>query len=65
MGTLGGNICLDTRCNYYDQNYEWRQAIGFCMKKEGNVCWVAPSSDLAWRSRPPTPPDADRARRQE
>ena len=45
MGTLGGNICLDTRCNYYDQNYEWRQAIGFCMKKEGTVCWVAPSSD--------------------
>jgi 4-hydroxybenzoyl-CoA reductase subunit beta len=45
MGTLGGNICLDTRCNYYDQNYEWRQAIGFCMKKEGTTCWVAPSSD--------------------
>jgi 4-hydroxybenzoyl-CoA reductase subunit beta len=45
MGTLGGNICLDTRCNYYDQNYEWRQAIGFCMKKEGDTCWVAPSSD--------------------
>jgi 4-hydroxybenzoyl-CoA reductase subunit beta len=45
MGTLGGNVCLDTRCNYYDQNYEWRQAIGFCMKKEGSICWVAPSSD--------------------
>jgi 4-hydroxybenzoyl-CoA reductase subunit beta len=45
MGTLGGNVCLDTRCNYYDQNYEWRQAIGFCMKKEGTTCWVAPSSD--------------------
>ena len=45
MGTLGGNLCLDTRCNYYDQNYEWRQAIGFCMKKEGSTCWVAPSSD--------------------
>ena len=45
MGTLGGNICLDTRCNYYDQNYEWRQAIGFCMKKEGTTCWVAPSSN--------------------
>ena len=45
MGTLGGNLCLDTRCNYYDQNYEWRQAIGFCMKKEGTICWVAPSSD--------------------
>ncbi len=45
MGTLGGNLCLDTRCNYYDQNYEWRQAIGFCMKKDGDTCWVAPGSD--------------------
>ena len=45
MGTLGGNLCLDTRCNYYDQNFEWRQAIGFCMKKDGATCWVAPSSD--------------------
>lgn len=44
MGTLGGNICLDTRCNYYDQNYEWRKSIQFCMKKDGEVCWVAPSS---------------------
>jgi 4-hydroxybenzoyl-CoA reductase subunit beta len=44
MGTLGGNLLLDTRCNYYDQNYEWRQAIDFCMKKDGTVCWVAPGS---------------------
>jgi 4-hydroxybenzoyl-CoA reductase subunit beta len=44
MATLGGNICLDTRCNYYDQNYEWRKAIDFCMKKDGKTCWVAPSS---------------------
>ncbi|MGH9315695.1 MAG: FAD binding domain-containing protein [Thermoanaerobaculia bacterium] len=44
MGTLGGNLLLDTRCNYYDQNYEWRQAINFCMKKDGEVCWVAPGS---------------------
>lgn len=44
MGTLGGNLCLDTRCNYYNQNYEWRKAIGFCMKKEGEICWVAPAS---------------------
>ncbi len=44
MGTIGGNICLDTRCNYYDQNYEWRRAINFCMKCEGETCWVAPSS---------------------
>jgi 4-hydroxybenzoyl-CoA reductase subunit beta len=44
MGTLGGNLCLDTRCNYYDQNYEWRKAIGFCLKKDGDICWVATSS---------------------
>lgn len=44
MGTLGGNLLLDTRCNYYDQNYEWRQAIRFCLKKDGDVCWVAPAS---------------------
>ncbi len=44
MGTLGGNLCLDTRCNYYDQSYEWRRAIDFCMKKDGEICWVAPSS---------------------
>ncbi len=44
MGTLGGNLLLDTRCNYYDQNYEWRQAIDFCMKKDGDICWVAPAS---------------------
>jgi len=45
MGTLGGNICLDTRCNYYNQNYEWRRAINFCMKCDGDTCWVAPGSD--------------------
>jgi 4-hydroxybenzoyl-CoA reductase subunit beta len=44
MATLGGNLCLDTRCTYYDQNYEWRKAIDFCMKKDGETCWVAPSS---------------------
>ncbi|HSD72563.1 MAG TPA: FAD binding domain-containing protein [Thermoanaerobaculia bacterium] len=44
MGTLGGNLLLDTRCNYYDQNHEWRKAIDFCMKKDGAICWVAPGS---------------------
>ncbi|HEY2906268.1 MAG TPA: FAD binding domain-containing protein [Vicinamibacterales bacterium] len=44
MGTIGGNLCLDTRCNYYDQNYEWRKSIDFCMKKDGDTCWVATSS---------------------
>jgi 4-hydroxybenzoyl-CoA reductase subunit beta len=44
MGTLGGNLCLDTRCNYYDQNYEWRKAIDFCLKKDGVICCVATAS---------------------
>ena len=44
MGTLGGNLCLDTRCNYYDQNHEWRKSIDFCMKKDGKICWVATGS---------------------
>ena len=44
MGTIGGNLCLDTRCNYYNQNYEWRKAIDFCLKKDGEVCWVATAS---------------------
>jgi 4-hydroxybenzoyl-CoA reductase subunit beta len=48
MGTLGGNLCLDTRCTYYNQSYEWRKAIDFCMKKDGTVCWVAPSSPRCW-----------------
>jgi 4-hydroxybenzoyl-CoA reductase subunit beta len=57
MGTLGGNLCLDTRCNYYDQNYEWRKAIDFCKKAPDGVaqrevthgtCWVAPGSPRCW-----------------
>lgn len=48
MGTLGGNLLLDTRCNYYDQNYEWRRGIHFCLKKEGETCWVAPGSKTCW-----------------
>jgi 4-hydroxybenzoyl-CoA reductase subunit beta len=48
MGTIGGNVLLDTRCNYYDQNYEWRRGINFCMKKDGEICWVAPSSPRCW-----------------
>lgn len=48
MGTIGGNLLLDTRCNYYDQNYEWRKGINFCMKKDGEICWVAPGSSKCW-----------------
>src|SRR5436305_6360688 len=44
MGTIGGNLCLDTRCTYYNQNYEWRKAIDFCLKKDGDRCWVAAAS---------------------
>jgi 4-hydroxybenzoyl-CoA reductase subunit beta len=48
MGTVGGNLCLDTRCNYYDQGYHWRKSIDFCMKKDGEICWVAPGSPRCW-----------------
>src|SRR5205085_2145634 len=48
MGTFGGNLCLDTRCNYYNQTHFWRQAIGFCMKKDGDICLVAPGSARCW-----------------
>ncbi|HXW77399.1 MAG TPA: FAD binding domain-containing protein [Candidatus Eremiobacteraceae bacterium] len=44
MGTIGGNLCVDTRCNYYNQNLDWRKALGYCMKKDGDVCRVALSS---------------------
>jgi 4-hydroxybenzoyl-CoA reductase subunit beta len=47
-GTIGGNLCVDTRCNYYDMTYEWRRSIGFCMKKDGDICLVAPGSPRCW-----------------
>lgn len=47
-GTIGGNLCVDTRCNYYDMTYEWRKAAGFCMKKDGDICLVAPGSPRCW-----------------
>ena len=47
-GTTGGNLCVDTRCNYYDMTYEWRKAAGFCMKKDGEICLVAPGSSRCW-----------------
>lgn len=61
MGTLGGNLCLDTRCNYYNQSHEWRRAIDYCMKAPKStgghactspdgvsICWVATSSPRCW-----------------
>jgi 4-hydroxybenzoyl-CoA reductase subunit beta len=48
MGTIGGNLLLDTRCNYYNQNFEWRKGINFCLKKDGDICWVAIGSSKCW-----------------
>ena len=47
-GTIGGNLLLDTRCNYYNQTEFWRHSIGYCMKKDGDVCLVAPGSPRCW-----------------
>lgn len=43
MGTLGGNLCLDTRCTYYNQTFFWRESLGFCLKKCGDLCHVVPA----------------------
>ena len=48
MGTIGGNLLLDTRCNYYNQTEFWRHSIDYCMKKDGDVCLVAPGSPRCW-----------------
>jgi 4-hydroxybenzoyl-CoA reductase subunit beta len=40
MGTLGGNVCLDTRCRFVNQTHFWRKALGYCLKKDGTVCHV-------------------------
>ncbi len=47
-GTIGGNLCVDTRCNYYNQTEFWRASIGHCMKKDGDICLVAPGSSKCW-----------------
>jgi 4-hydroxybenzoyl-CoA reductase subunit beta len=47
-GTIGGNLCVDTRCNYYNQSEFWRASVGYCMKKDGDVCLVAPGSRVCW-----------------
>lgn len=48
MGTIGGNICLDTRCLWYNQSLAWRKGCGFCIKKDGNICHVAPGGAKCW-----------------
>ena len=42
MGTVGGNLCLDTRCVYYNQSEWWRKANAYCLKNRGDTCHVAP-----------------------
>ncbi len=46
--TIGGNLCLDTRCNYIDMPAAWRKANGHCLKDGGDVCWVAPRGKRCW-----------------
>jgi len=48
MGTIGGNICLDTRCLWYNQSLTWRKGCGFCIKKDGDLCHVAPGGTRCW-----------------
>lgn len=48
MGTIGGNICLDTRCLWYNQSLQWRKSCGFCIKKDGDLCHVAPGGTKCW-----------------
>lgn len=48
MGTLGGNLCLDTRCRWYNQSEFWRQSCGYCLKRNGAVCHVAPGGRRCW-----------------
>jgi 4-hydroxybenzoyl-CoA reductase subunit beta len=47
-GTVGGNLCLDTRCRYYNQSDTWRTANQFCMKIAGDICRVAPKSQRCY-----------------
>ncbi len=48
MGTIGGNICLDTRCLWYNQSFAWRKSCGFCIKKDSEICHVAPGGTKCW-----------------
>ncbi len=48
MGTIGGNLCLETRCRWYNQSHFWRQSLGGCLKKDGSLCHVAPGGKFCW-----------------
>src|SRR6267154_2078239 len=56
MGTIGGNICLDTRCLWYNQSLAWRKSCGFCIKKDGDLCHVAPGGTKCWAAFSGDPP---------
>ncbi len=47
-GTVGGNLCLDTRCDYWDRNEDWRAALGYCLKRGADVCRLAPAGGRCW-----------------
>jgi len=48
MGTIGGKIRSDTRCLWYNQSLQWRKSCGFCIKKDGDLCHVAPGGTRCW-----------------
>jgi 4-hydroxybenzoyl-CoA reductase subunit beta len=48
MGTIGGNLCLETRCRWYNQSKFWRESLGGCLKKDGDICHVAPGGKFCW-----------------
>jgi 4-hydroxybenzoyl-CoA reductase subunit beta len=48
VATLGGNLCLDTRCVFYNQSEWWRNANDYCLKYNGDTCHVAPSGDTCF-----------------
>jgi 4-hydroxybenzoyl-CoA reductase subunit beta len=48
MGTVGGNLCVDTRCLFYNQAEDWRESIGFCLKAGSGTCRLAPGGSRCW-----------------
>ncbi len=63
VATLGGNLCLDTRCAYYDQSGFWRNALGHCIKTCGDVCHVVPQGQRCVAAFSADPPSSHRERR--
>jgi 4-hydroxybenzoyl-CoA reductase subunit beta len=47
-GTVGGNLCVDTRCHWLNIPETWRQAAQPCLKTGGEMCWVAPAKKICW-----------------